>query len=155
MRFLYSIYYSLRIWLIRKWEREEEEVEVGQVRVWICYGRSRCNWRNSSFPSNLLTAPSPISATLHSFSSKMLAPNNLFFTFLQFLLSIFFFLNPMWSAIPCLEFDIHWMFVIAEDHDCKNCIYFHHFMYHSSFLGFGYIYIYIYIYLCLCAKLKW
>ena len=124
------------------------------MRLWICYGRSRCNWRNSSFPSNLLTAPSPISATLFSFSSKMLAPEITFF-FLSFSSSHFYnsyflfliLLNPLWSAIPCLEFDIHWMFVIAEDHDCKNCIYFH--------LPFLLFWFWIYIYLCLCAKLKW
>ena len=80
--------------------------------------------------------------------------NNLFLSFSSshFYNSYFLFLillNPLWSAIPCLEFDIHWMFVIAEDHDCKNCIYFH-----LPFLLFGF-WIYIYIYLCLCAKLKW
>lgn len=48
-----------------RWERE------GVGRRWICYGRSRCNWYNSSFPSNQLTARSPISVTLASFNSKM------------------------------------------------------------------------------------
>ena len=55
-----------------KWARfEQEEEEEDVARRWIYSGRSRCNWFSSSFPWSPLTSPSPISATLASFNSKM------------------------------------------------------------------------------------
>lgn len=54
--------------------RDQKLGREGVGRRWICCGRSRCNWCNSSFPSNQLTARSRISATLASFNLKMWAP---------------------------------------------------------------------------------